>query len=87
LAVTGALHGYAGVSHSVKTLAGDFKAIKKWTATRKASKAVMKATDVKFHASRVAHLKVLRSSSKGPKMFKFRNNVKTKSKVRRFGKR
>ena len=86
IAVAGALHGYSGVSHSVKTLVGDFKAAKKWASTRKASKAVLAASTVKFNASRAAHMKILRGGPK-PKMFKFRSNVKTKFKVRRHGKR
>jgi len=82
IAVAGALHGYSGVSHSVKTIVGDYKAVKKWTATRKASKAVLAASTLKFHTSRVRSLASARKT-----MAKFRSGVKTKFKVRRHGKR
>jgi len=82
LAVAGALHGYAGVSHSIKTLAGDFKAVKKWTAARKASKEVLAASTLKFKASRTLSLK------KASKIrVKYRSPNKPKFKVRRHGKR
>jgi hypothetical protein len=82
LALNAGLHGVAGTSHSVKTIAGDFKAIKKWATSRKAKKATLAASTVAFHAKRVTRLKIARKT-----MVKFRSGIKTKFKVRRFGKR
>jgi hypothetical protein len=82
LAINAGIHGLAGTSHSIKTLTGDFKAIRKWATTRKASKATLAASTVAFHAKRVTRLQVARKT-----MTKFRSGIKTKFKVRRFGKR